>query len=347
MEITNLEALRREAEEDEEAVPCPACGGARFEVLLTPDDVEAEQRWLRRFYRRRVAGGEDELADRTEFTQSEPTDIVRCLRCGTLLRDPRPSPDALRALYARDTYGEEALAALAENQEAFFSEKARGFAPLLPGGARVLEVGPFVGGFLAAARERGWRATGVDIGAETVAFMRGRGHEVLEGDVLDADLPERAWDAVFIWNTFDQLDRPRDVLERVRRLLRPDGLIVLRVPNGDFETAALRLRERFDGSKRAERVRRAQAWNNFLTFPYLTGYTPGALRGLLERHGFRVERVEGDTLVPLADADTLPCAVAEERRVKRAVMRAVRAVERAGGGSLAPWLDVFARSDQA
>jgi SAM-dependent methyltransferase len=343
METADIRALEREAEAGEEAVPCVACGGTRFEVLLTPEQVEAEHRWLRRFYRRRVTGDESDLEDRVDFTQSTPTNIVRCLACGTLLRDPRPTPDALCALYARDTYAREALEALAANQSSFFARKADDVAKILPAGARVLEVGPFVGGFLAAARSRGWRATGVDVGSETVAFMREKGFDVIEGDVLDVDLPEKAWDAVFIWNTFDQLGDPARVLRKCRDLLRPDGLLVLRVPNGDFETACLRLRSDYDGTPRAAHVRRAQAYNNFVTFPYLTGYTPEALAHLVERHGFRAERLAGDTILTLADAQTLPCAVAEEARYKRAVMRAPHHFERATGRRYAPWLDFHAR----
>lgn len=341
MDTVDVRGLEREAGEGEAAVPCPACGGQKFEALLSPEEVEAERRWLRRFYRWRVTGDEDELEDRTAFTQSEPTHIVRCLACGTVLRDPRPTPDALRELYAHDTYGPEALEALARNQEAFDRGKAENVRADLPAGAKILEVGPFVGGFLSAAGRLRWRATGVDVGAETVAFMRGRGLDVIHGDLLEVDLPDGAWDAIFIWNTFDQLPDPAAVLDRAFSLLREGGRLVLRVPNGDFETACLRLRESA-GAARAAHVRRAQAYNNFLTFPYLNGYTPDALHRLLDRHGFRVERIVGDTILTLADETTRPCAVAEEARVKRAVMRSARAALSATGRQYAPWLDVHA-----
>ena len=91
----------------------------------------------------------------------------------------------------------------------------------------------------------------------------------------------------------------------------------MRVPNGRFESACLDLRRAGAGRARDEHVLRAQAYNNFLTFPYLTGYTPESLGTLLAQHGFDVRSVHGDTILRLAGPDTLPFAVREEARVKR------------------------------
>ena len=88
---------------------------------------------------------------------------------------------------------------------------------------------------------------------------------------------------------------------------------------------------------------RAQAYNSFLTFPYLVGYTVDSLRKLLHRHHFTIEAVKGDTLVQLADQATLPFAVQEEARYKRAVKRLCRRLERMTGQLYYPWLDVIAR----
>jgi 2-polyprenyl-3-methyl-5-hydroxy-6-metoxy-1,4-benzoquinol methylase len=73
--------------------------------------------------------------------------------------------------------------------------------------------------------------------------VRENGLCVVEGDVIDlpveAILPREGmrFDAVCIWNTFDQVNRPSALLPRLRTLLAPGGLLALRVPNGAFETA--------------------------------------------------------------------------------------------------------------
>ena len=344
---------------------CLACGGPDGRTLLTSDEVRAEQRWLETFHRLRLRSsdadvsddastrpdpaddaGANDAKDRASFTQSESRTIVACTACATVLRVPRPSPDEVEDTYARDRYGRATLDELAKNQDAFFTAKlaqlASQLAPIRTG-ARVLEIGSFVGGFLHAACARGWRATGVDVGEETTRYVRERGFDVRRGDVLDVDL-EPGFAAAFVWSTFDQLGDPSAVLERVRSLLVPRGLLVLRVPNGRFETACLELRRAARCTRRVHHVLLAQAYDNFVSFPYLTGYTPESLAGLLEAHGFACRHVGGDTILRLADARTPRFAVREEERVKRAVRRACRGAARVTGLLFDPWLDVVARS---
>jgi 2-polyprenyl-3-methyl-5-hydroxy-6-metoxy-1,4-benzoquinol methylase len=319
-------------------------------VLLSAEAIAAEQRWLERFHAARSADDGDEAKDRAEFTLSERHAIVACSGCGTVLREPRPAPAEVAETYAADHYGDAVLERLARNQDAFFLDKLRqlrtSFARL-GAGARVLEIGSFVGGFLHSARRAGWDATGIDLGYETTRFARRRGFTVRQGDLLELDLPRGAHDAVFIWSTFDQLSRPSAVLDRVRALLRPDGMLVLRVPNGRFETACVEIRRAARGSRRTYSVLCAQAYNNFVSFPYLTGYTPESLCGLLEAHAFTCESVHGDTILPLADEETLSFAVREERRVKRAVRRICHATEQTMHLLFHPWLDVVAHRDEA
>ncbi|MEZ0325804.1 MAG: class I SAM-dependent methyltransferase [Fimbriimonas sp.] len=312
---------------DYQVLPCLVCDGTDFDVLLTPEQIQAEAAWLRDFHRARVLCPDDDLIDKAEFTQSEPVFLLRCNACRTLLRNPQPTPKALQARYRADEYGPATLQELLENERDFFRRKANSID--LPTGSRVLEIGSFVGAFLLAAKEKGWQATGIDIGKETCEFMRGLGLEVLEGDLQSHHIPT-GFDAVFIWNTFDQINEPRSLLKDLRRLLKRDGHLVLRVPNGEFKSLALQ--------QATDAARRAEAYNNFLTFPYLCGYTRESLSHLLNEEGFEVDRITGDVILPLATANTKRYAIEEEVRIKRLVMRFC-------GRSKSfcyPWMDVVA-----
>jgi hypothetical protein len=94
---------------------------------------------------------------------------------------------------------------------------------------------------------------------------------------------------------------------------------------------------------KAEHIRTAQAYNNFMTFPYLVGYTHDSLRAMLDAHGFKILSVRGDTIVRLADAGTRAFAIKEEARYKRATMRLCRRMEATSRGFYFPWMDVIAR----
>src|SRR5206468_2972139 len=130
------------------------------------------------------------LADRAEFTQDEVTDIVACRRCGVVFRNPRPTDEAVARAYRQDHYGRERLASLFKAQQELYRPKARALRRWLAAGrqVRVVEVGSFVGGFLAAGQEYGWEMLGIDPGQEVGAFCREKGLPVLTGTLVDASL---------------------------------------------------------------------------------------------------------------------------------------------------------------
>jgi SAM-dependent methyltransferase len=199
-----------------------------------------------------------------------------------------------------------------------------------------LEVGSYVGAFLAAARDEGLQIEGIDVNPDVNAFTRSLGYVVHDG-TLESFHPERTFDTVAIWNTFDQLPDPRAAIAAAHRLIRPEGVLAVRVPNGAFyDRWRGLLRHRLAGVRSAARALLAQ--NNLLTFPYRAGFTPRALGRLLDANGFRVERVRGDVLVPIADEWTRPWARVEERATKSALRRAVRMRL-----TEPPWIEIYAR----
>jgi len=330
-------------------VICPVCGGEAFETICTATEIEAQRAYLRRFHQRRLRleAPRQALEERAEFTQDYATDIDACPDCGLLLRNPRPSQDQIRRAYQEDDYGPERLAALFASQLALYRPKAHRLARRLPRGARVVEAGSFVGGFLAAGQESGWEMLGVDPGEEVDAFCAARHLPVFRGALADAPLPAGSVDCVAIWNTFDQLPDPIPTLAAAQRLLKPGGLLALRVPNDACFHAWMTAyrRGRLAGSRLLRGVLlRAMAWNNLLAFPYLYGYSAPALDRLLARCGFTRLAARGDTLVRLADAQTRPWAVWEERLVKLACRLALSLdtlLRPRRGYPLAPWLDVY------
>lgn len=331
-------------------VRCAVCGGERHETVCPAPEVRAHLAYLRRFHRRRLcptpAGGRAALADRADFTQDYVTDIVACAACGLVFRNPRPAAPAITRAYADDRYGRPRLEALFGAQLEFYRAKARHLRRRLPAArrVRVVEVGSFVGGFLAAGEEQGWDMLGIDPGAEVHAFCRARGLRVLRGTITDAPLTPESADCVAIWNAFDQLPHPEATLSAARHILRPGGVLVLRVPNGACFRSAMAWARRLPRAL-AARLYALLAWNNLLAFPYLYGYSTRTLDRLLARHAFGRVWAVPDTLLRLADAQTKRWAAWEERALKslcRWVAR-VDAFRPASPLTLAPWFDAYYR----
>jgi SAM-dependent methyltransferase len=172
-------------------------------------------------------------------TLSDPVDVLGCGGCGSLVRaDQPPGPDPIDR-FRDDEYGGAALARLHRAEAATcLREREWLVAHGLRRGARILEIGSYVGGLLAVADRAGCAATGVDVGRETSGYARSLGFDVLTGVLEAHHFPDAGFDAVFVLNCFEQLPDPAATLREVRRVLRDDGSLVIRTPDADFVRAA-------------------------------------------------------------------------------------------------------------
>lgn len=333
-------------------VRCVVCGSDAQEVICPEEEVRAHLEYLRLFHRRRLrpksngAISSSALTDRADFTQDYTTDVVACCDCGLVFRNPRPPAAIITETYAQDHYGASRLEALFEAQVELYRPKARLLRRWLPVGpeTRVVEVGSFVGGFLTAGQECGWDMLGIDPGEEVDAFCRGKGLHVFRGTLNDAPLETNSIDCVAIWNTFDQLPLPAPTLTAARRVLRPGGILAVRVPNGDCFRFATTWTRRLPRPVRGW-LRAALAWNNLLAFPYLYGYSIRTLDALFARFDLQRVFVQPDTLTRLADAQTKAWAAWEEYMLKLFWRFAARvdALRSRDVLAVAPWVDVYYR----
>lgn len=322
-----------------ERIDCPVCGASDGEEVADADAIRHEVELLWEFHDRRLRPGTppERLVDRVAFSQDPARRIERCRSCGLVWRNPRESAAALLGTYAGEAVDAEAMDALFETQRPAMRAQVERLQAATERPGRLLEVGSYVGAFLAEAASAGWEAEGVDVNEAAVRFARDRGLVAVTGDLPSRAARDRgAFDAVAIWNCFDQLPEPRTAARAAAALLRTGGMVVVRVPNGAF-WAALRPRLRGPG---AGIVRALLAHNNLLAFPYRHGFTPQSLHRVLGDAGLRVTAIHGDALVPIADEWTRPWAAWEERAVKRALTLVARA-----DASAAPWIEAYAVRD--
>lgn len=334
-------------------VRCAVCAGDRHEPICSAREIEVHLEYLRLFHQHRLLpqAPAGELADRSDFTQQYATDLVACQGCGLVFRNPRPPADAVARLYADDQYGAKRLEGLAAAQRELYRPKVATLRRWLGGQARVVEVGSFVGGFLEVGATAGWEMLGVDPGAEVTDYCLSRKLPVLRGTLEElrrSPLAER-WgpgtvDCVAIWNTFDQVPDPDVLLTQARALLRPGGILAIRVPNGACFRESMALMRRLP-SPFAGWLRALLAWNNLLAFPYLHGFSVRTLDWMSHWHGLDRVGVTPDTLCRLADDSNQAWAVWEEGALKQ-LARTIARLEARRDNSLltsAPWFDAYYR----
>lgn len=319
-----------------ELARCIVCGTADTTDVATGEEIrdEVEALWAFHIRRLRPDTPPEQLTDRVAFSQRPALRIVECRGCGLLYRNPRERAHELEDIYGHAEVEPEVLDALYETQLPSYAAQARRLTRVVGRAGRGLEVGSYSGAFLGAAARLGWSFEGLDIGEAAVAAMCRRGHRVHEGDLSSMTGHDARYDAIAIWNTFEQLADPRADAALAARLLAPGGTLVVRVPNGRFYAS---LRRRLRGPL-APAVRMLLAHNNLLAFPYRHGFGTRSLGKLFASLDLDVVFVHGDTLVPIADRFTRRWAALEERALKVALRTVAHAEP-----SMAPWIEVYAR----
>lgn len=232
------------------APPCPLCSGTRSLVL------------------RRIAVSHPRVGGTYR--------LRRCRDCDLVYLTPRLGDETLATLYGEEFYfpKDSAFSAIAQAVQELIQDARRHVVEKRARIGRLLDLGSGDGAFVHHMAGHGWDATGLDFSpaASELAARRGSGARFLTGSLGDHDLPQGSFDAVTLWQVLEHIGEPVALLERVRSLLRPGGLLVASVPNIDGLSAVL-TRERWWG----------------LDVPrHLVHYTPGTLRRVVSEAGLHV-----------------------------------------------------------
>jgi SAM-dependent methyltransferase len=196
--------------------------------------------------------------------------MVRCHTCGLVRSDPVAETALLARLYAESTfdYGTEV-----DNLKWTYG---RYLAKLGKHGARkdsLLEIGCGNGFFLEEAAAQGYRkVTGVEPSSDAVAGAERSIRSNLVCDIMRPGLfaPE-TFDVICMFQVFDHIPNPVELLEECRRVLKPGGVVLCLNHNIDSVSARL-FKER----------------SPIIDIEHTYLYSPATLGKLFTAHGFEV-----------------------------------------------------------
>jgi SAM-dependent methyltransferase len=172
--------------------------------------------------------------------------VVRCLGCDLAYTNPRPAWSSLWRYYPENypsyqlRLGDAGEPTAGEKATAWFTSRfeqakveAAGRLLGLNARTRLLDVGCAQGTFLHGALQRFHvQGTGVDMGAASVRYACRRfGLYALQGTLHEAGFPNATFDTVTMWHELEHELDPRAALKEVHRIMKPDGRLLVEVPN--------------------------------------------------------------------------------------------------------------------
>ncbi|MFZ4499054.1 MAG: class I SAM-dependent methyltransferase [Burkholderiales bacterium] len=176
-----------------------------------------------------------QVADRDRH--GDPLRTVMCVECGLVWTDPRPDEAANRKFYAHD-YRVRYKAAASPKLKHALRETRRAIArfrrvePFLRAGARILDVGAGAGFFPFVLQSRGFDARGIEPNQGFCAWgCEVLGVQVTSGFLQDFDFVDEPFDLITLNHVLEHLPDPGAALGILRGWLKPEGLLVVEVPD--------------------------------------------------------------------------------------------------------------------
>jgi SAM-dependent methyltransferase len=212
----------------------------------------------------------------SDYVTGDSFEIRRCADCGLALTWPAPPSSEMGRYYPDAYYGDASekrfVGPVEGIQRALYASRARIVEDAAGGRpGRVLDVGCGRGFLLDAFRRRGWTVEGTEMSTASSAHAR----EVLRipvhvGPLEGLGLPAGSFDAVTLWHVLEHVTTPVALLEEIHRLLRPDGVLLVSVPNF--------------GSPEARAT--GPGWFHLDVPRHLVHFTPATLDAALRDSGF-------------------------------------------------------------
>jgi SAM-dependent methyltransferase len=179
-----------------------------------------------------------EGTDRLYRTTRKRFRVVECDACRLMRLEPRPGPEELRRYYPENYWFAPEPGTAARLEEAYRRFVLRDHLNFVRRALRdagqqgpVLDVGCGGGLFLRMLKEDGTRVAGLDFSARAASIAWRGGVPAMAASLPAAPLRPASCAVITMFHVLEHLEDPYAYLESARALLKPQGRLIVQVPN--------------------------------------------------------------------------------------------------------------------
>lgn len=143
---------------------------------------------------------------------------------------------------------------------------------LHPTKGKLLDIGAGTGDFLVLAKARGWNITGIEPSNKAKAIAEKKGVTFVQST---EDLQEQSFDVITMWHVLEHVPYLEKQISELKRLLKPEGTIIIAVPN--FRSFDAKYYRRF--------------WAGFDVPRHLWHFSKKAIKLLFQKEKMKVDKI--------------------------------------------------------
>ncbi|GLB48164.1 class I SAM-dependent methyltransferase [Neptunitalea lumnitzerae] len=192
---------------------------------------------------------------------------------------PQPSEEALPAYYESEDYISHTDAKRSVFEKVYHIVKKYALAKKVAlidsfqtTEKNLLDVGAGTGDFLLAAKNKGWKVCGVEPNDAAITNAANKGVNLFSS--LDK-LPNQKFDVITLWHVLEHLPNLEKQIEQISSFLKPNGVLVIAVPNYESYDAAYY----------------KQFWAAFDVPRHLWHFSKTAIKNVFGKQGFNLVKV--------------------------------------------------------
>lgn len=236
--------------EEVEFVSCPFCAGQNYQLI---------------------------------YKERELLGVVRCLNCGLIYVNPRlKDPEKIYWGNYEEYFKEAKLifeGKARHHRDPNYINDLKLICRYKPSG-NFLDIGTNMGFFLRNAKNGKWNLYGVEPSPSlSEAARKYFGLNVKTAFLEAAGFKDNFFDIVTMTDVFEHIAQPDKLLTEVHRIMKEDGILFIKVPNGLYNLFKYHL---------AKITLRLKDYDIFDSYEHVVHYSQKTLSSMLKKHGFKI-----------------------------------------------------------